>query len=284
MIQIELNKKTYQIPACWNELSQAQLLQVMETLFLSKYTADRCLLKLLKILCGMTYFEFFTTPVTSGKKRTGLVGKKVEVTGMDEFLYLTGFLTDDDGVLTKQLIPCYDTLWGPADECANLIMQEMVFTEQFFMQWDEDRENIECLDELCAILYRPLRQCKDGSLYDIAINPEGDWREPYNQNVCSHRAKNIICKWPMKVKLAIAHFYNGFRTELVNHNSEVFGGDGGESPKYGLISTIRRVAKEGALGNFQDVEQQYVSLVMIELNESIAEAKAQEKAQQQAMK
>jgi len=281
MVSIELNNKHYDIPQEWNELNYQQLLQIMETLFLKKYTADEGLLKLLKTLCNMSYFDFFNTPVTTCVKRVGILGKKVEVTGMDEYLYLTGFIFDNEIKLTKQLMPQYDNLYGPADECSNLIMQEMVFTEDYFTRWKEDQEQIDLLDNLCATLYRPLRVNKDGSEYDININPEGDCREEFNMNKCNHLAEHKIKNWPMKAKLAIATFYDGFRTTLVENNPEVFGGEGGEPAQYGLISTMLRVAKEGVLGDFEKVEKQYVNLVMIQLNESIAEAKAIEKQMKQ---
>lgn len=183
------------------------------------------------------------------------------------------FLLKEQTGLTKQLIPEYDNLYSPDDELSNLVMQELVFSDSYFMRWAENKEDITLLDELCAVLYRP-----DKKHYDHVKNPDGDPREEYNQNLCSYRAKHQVNKWPMNVKLAIAAWYDACRWKLVDDNPEVFGGEGGEVAQYGLISVIRRVAQGSVLGDFNSVEKKYVSLVMIELNESIADAKAQEKA------
>lgn len=64
MTVIELNDKVYAIPTEWNELSQKQLLQVMDCLFLKEYTGEQGTLKLLKILTGMCWWKFFHTKPT----------------------------------------------------------------------------------------------------------------------------------------------------------------------------------------------------------------------------
>lgn len=261
MTVIELNKRFYTIPTGWNELSQKQLLEVMDTLFFKTYSAEQALLKLLKILTGMNYWQFF----------------RQKPTEMSEFLYLTSFLLEEKATLTHQLIPEYAGMYGPEQSFDNLRMKELVLTEDFYMTWCEDKENTELLNELCSILYRPLRRGSLWKKYDIDKNPKGDPREDYNQNVCSWRAKHIICKWPMNVKLAIATWYEGCRTEMVENNPEVFGGAGGELAKYGLVSVMRRIAKEGTFGTFEQVEEKLVNLIMIDLNESVAEGKEMEK-------
>lgn len=255
---IELNKKLYSIPTEWNELSQKQLLEVMDCLFMQQYTAEQGQLKLLKILTGMSFFDFFRTRAMD----------------MDDYLYLTEFLLKDQKGLTKQLILEYDGLFGPSDELGNLVMQELVFSDSYFQQWSEHKEDLVMLDKLVAVLYRP---AKEG--YEFDKDPDGDAREEYNQNLCNWRALHQVKNWPLNVKLAIAAWYDACRWKIVDDNEEVFGGSSsGEMAQYGLISVIRRVAQGGVLGDFNSVEKKYVSLVMIELNESIADAKAQEKA------
>lgn len=272
MIQIELNNKTYHVPTEWNELDQDQLLEIMDCLFARQYTGDQALLKLLKILCKMTYWEFFCTPVTSCTKRIGFTNKKKEVTGMDEFVYLSEFLLQEKSTLTKQIMPVFDELYGPESSFNNLIMKELVMTEHFYLQWWNDKERIDLLNELCAVLYRPAKKN-----YDRTINPDGDVRIEYKPNISSFLAERKIAHWPLKAKLAVATWYDGCRHELQDNNPEVFGGEGGEVALHGLVSVMRKVAKEGALGNFDSVESKGVHLVMIDINESIAEAKALEK-------
>lgn len=277
---IEINKKYYLVPATWNELSQKQLLEVMDTLFMRQYTGDQVVLKLLKILCNMSYWEFFNSPIVSCIKRKGLFGKKQEVTGIEEYFYLTTFLLSDRTNLTKQLLPVYNNLYGPDDEFNNLLMGELVISDALFMRWSEDKENTELLDEFCALLYRPLRKSgKFLTKYDKNKNPDGDVREDFNQNLCAWRAKHIIKDWPIKVKLAIVYWYDACRWQLVDDNDEVFGGDNsGDVSKYGLVAVMLSVAETGALGDFSKVEKHYVKTVLMQINESVRKAKAQEKA------
>lgn len=280
MTIIELNKRYHTIPTEWNELSQQQLLQVMECFFMRQYTGEQALLKLLKILCNMNFWQFFNTPVTSCKKRTGLLRSKQEVTGMEEYLYLTSFLFNERTGLTKQLLPVYDNLYGPESNFDNLQMKELVLCDALFMQWSEDKENISLLDDFVSLLYRPLRKSASYfKIYDIEKNPEGDVREPFNQNLSAWRAKNIISHWPINVKLAIVYWYDACRWELVDQNEEVFGSDsGGDVSKYGLAAVMLSVAEGNALGDLTSVENHYVKTVLMQIDERIRKAKAQEKA------
>jgi hypothetical protein len=270
---IEINNKYYTIPTTWNELSQRQLLQVMDCLFIKQYPEDKGRLKLLKILCAMNWWQFFRAPVTSGKKRKGLFGKKIEVTGMDEYLYLADFLLKEEADITKQLFPVYDELYGPAENFSNLVMDEFVFSEQYFMQWSEDKNRIDALNDLIGCIYRTAKK-----KYDFLLNPDGDARKEFNDNVSKHFASTLIAAWPMKIKLAIATWYGSCRSALARNNPDVFGGGSGNPAQYGLVSVMMAVAKRGVLGDFKSVEKQYVTLVMMDLNESIAEAREMEKA------
>lgn len=233
------------------------MLQVVETLFLKEYTGEQCLLKLLKILTGMTYYEFF----------------RAKPGELAEYIYLCTFLLSEKTGLIPQLIPVHDDFYGPDKGYNNLLMEELVFTEDFFMKWHEEKEDVKLMDGLISVLYRP---AKIG--YDFVINKDGDARIPFNQYECEWNAKNVISKWPLKMKLAIATIYGSYRNWLVDANPEVFGGVGGDPAMYGLISIIRMVAKNGAFGDFKKVEKLEVNLVMIELNESVADGKAMEKA------
>lgn len=262
MTIIEINKKYYPIPTAWNELSQVQLLEVMSCLFIRKYiTGEQVLLKLLKILAGMNWWQFY----------------RANPAEMEEYFYLTEFLLKEKTELTKQLIPKYEGLYGPDDDFNNLIMQELAISDSLFMQWNENKENSLLLNEFCALLYRPGKRN-----YDYDRNPDGDPREEFNQNISAWNAKHIVNKWPMSVKLAIAYWYDACRWKLVNDNDEVFGGSNtGEVSQYGLVTVMLSVAETGALGDFSRVEKHYVQTVLMQINESIRKAKEQEKAMKQ---
>lgn len=265
MTRISINKKFYDVPTEWNELSQKQLLAIMDCFFARQYTGDQCLLVLLKILCNMSWFQFFRAPVSAHKMPE-------DVSGMEEYLYLTMFLLEKND-LTKQLITEYRGLYGPASEFDNLKMCELAICDGAYLQWMAEKENTDHLNYLVALLYRP---AKEG--YDFDLNPDGDPRQPFNMHISQFYAKTIINKWPINVKMAIAYWYGGCRWKLVEDNEDVFDESGGDPSKFGLASLMLDVAGTSTLGDFSRVEEHLVHTVMMHLQEAIRKGKEQEKA------
>lgn len=264
MTLIELNKRMYLVPASWNELTRSQLISVIDCLFLRKYSEEKVRLKLLKILTGMSWFRFF----------------RCKPTEMQDLLYVSDFLFAKETGFTKQLITEHDGFYGPESDFDNLLMKELVVCDNLFMRWSENKEDESLLNDFIAVLYRPQRPGKYFGLapYNKTINPEGDVREEFNFNMSLYRSKKYIRRWPMVVKLAIVHWYDSCRWQLVEDNPEVFGGDGsGDVSKYGLISVMLSVAETGTIGTLKEVENQFVKTVMLQLNDSIAKSKEQEK-------
>lgn len=290
MTIIEINGRHYNIPEKWNELSTKQLLQVMKLFYCSSYSIERAKLKLLKILSGMSWWHFFRAPMVACEKQffpilqpkgsitTWLYLNRMECTGLEEYLYLTDFLIEKKDI-TKQLLPEYKSFYGPSDECNNLRGIEFAHTEHFYMSWaaqledpQSDSSNTQkLLDNLVAVLYRPRKKN-----YDITINKEGDARIAFNDKLCEWFATTVIYGWPLHVKMAIASFYGACREKWVSDNQDLFGGTG-EAAKYGLLSVMRDVAKSGVHGDFKQVEQLHVFMIMMELNEQVHEQKNAEK-------
>lgn len=280
---IEINRRFYNVPASWNELSEKQLLQLMKLLHVSNYPLEKAFLKILKILTGMSWWEFFRAPVTTTER---IVYNPFKLSlswgvylfrcrkicyGMDEYLYLTDFL-EKENKLTKNHIADYKKFYGPADECNNLRMAEFVFSEDYFMRWSDNKDDDNLLNNLVAVLYRPIKKN-----YDVTKNKDGDPRIAFNQNLCEYYADTDISGWPKMVKLAIAQFYDACREKLVKDNDEIFGGATGEPAKHGLISVMIGVAESHAFGDFEKVEQLHVNMVMIQLQEQIHKAKEMER-------
>jgi hypothetical protein len=270
MTIIEVYKKYITVPTQWNELSGRQLLQVMDTLFLKGYPTELQILKLFKIVLNLNWWQFFRL-----QRQPDII---------EEYLYLVGFLLQPQTGLTKNLLPVFKhqgvTYCGPDSEISNLRMNEFTFTEDHFIAWWEEMSqgktnNTERLDELVAILYRP---AKPG--YNMKQNPDGDARQKYNQNICSYSAKKYISHWPMARKLAIAYWYGGCRQQLMESNPDVFGGSGGEASRYGLVSVMLNVAEDKVFGDFEKVEEQYVNLVLMQLNEMVDRSRRMEKESQ----
>ena len=253
MTIIELNKKNHTVATCGNDLTRKQYLQVIDALYLKKYNEWQLPLKLLKIIANISWWKWFNLPAET----------------IADFEYLSGFVITGQLNITKQLIPFHLGFYGPDEMLNNVVMKEFVFSEHHFSQWDGKVENVEALNNLVAVLYRPGKRG-----YNHPINPDGDCRIPFNENICGHNVKKIK-RWPLVTKLAIATWYAHCREQIVKENEDVFGEDG-EAAKYGMISIIRSIAKEGTHGNFESVENKPLPLMMIELNETVAEVKRME--------
>lgn len=251
MTIIKVGKHYHKIAQEWNELTKKQFIKIIDIFSLNHKKPEQIILKLLQSLLQMNDIEY----------------KLVKATDLEEYLYLVEFLFKTENYLTRQLIPEYDQLFGPDDEIGNIVMKEFVFSEHFFMQWQEEKENEALLNQFVATIYRPAK-----TEYDFGRDPDGDCRTDFNANICAWYADQFISKWPIKIKRSIAHWYAGCRQKLVDDNEEVFGGTG-DPAKHGLISIIREVAKQGTHGTFESVENINVSLLMIELNEMIEEGK-----------
>ncbi|MFL5788636.1 MAG: hypothetical protein ACJ748_11330 [Flavisolibacter sp.] len=256
---ITINNKTIHVPENWNELTAKQLQAVMNILFIQKYSPELMVVHLMRLLFGMDINEF----------------KKLAPEDIEEYLDLVVFLLQGPLNLTKNIIPKYQykgswgigkIFYGPEDECMNLIMDELVFSESYFMSWFDNKEDLHLLNELVAVLYRPAKR-----KYNLKRNPEGDVREPFNQYNCSFHAKRYIQMWPLPIKLGIAYWFRGCWQKWMNDNPNVFKGDG-DPAQYGMISVMRNVAKDGVYGDIEKVGKTYVNQILMELNEVVAEA------------
>jgi hypothetical protein len=265
---IQLNRNYYSIPETWDELTERQLLQVMKILFLRGNTPEQMALQLLKNLTGMPRWKFI----------------RCKAEELEEYFYLLNFLVGENVAFTKNLVPVYDDgrlyederteFYGPDDRLDNLRMKEFTNTEHYFIEWcNSGRKDEESLNELIAILYRP--QIPG---YNHQKNELGDHREPYVQNVCGYYAKHFVSSWPPSVKLAISTWYDGCRRHIIANNPDVFEGGGGDPARYGLVSVMLNVAESHVFGDFSHVEDQYVSIVMMQLNELVEKARKLEAA------
>jgi hypothetical protein len=258
MIKLLLNKKYYSVPTKWNELTAKQLVKII-SIFEKPGEVTEARMKLLQIITGISMWRWIF----------------VSADELNDALYLTDFLIGENS-LTKNHLSNYKGFAGPADDFENLLMCEFAYTEDYFLRYraafplqgEPKGAGVDLLNQLVAVLYR---KTKRG--YNKAINKDGDARAEFNEYVCKYHAKRSIASWPLNVKLAIAHWYDGCRTKLVNDYAEVFSGGEGEPAKYGLVSIMRNVAEKGVHGNFKDVEKLHVRMVMLELDEMMSEAR-----------
>lgn len=250
MIKTFIHNKWRSVPDKWNDLTVKQLVQVL-SVFGNTDDVVQAKLKLLKIITGLNWWQWVNASADE----------------LNDRLHLVDFLIKEN-TLTRNLLPSYRGFAGPADDFENLVMSEFVYTEAFFQQKADNYADVEALDNLISILYR-----KKKKGYDSDRNQDGDIREPFNEFVCKHYAKDEVCFWPLKVKECIFFWYEGCRSKLAADFPEVFAGGEGDPAKYGLVSIMRNVAEKGVHGKFEDVERKPVRLIMLELDEMMTEAK-----------
>jgi len=249
MILVQIHKKFYTVPQSWNELSSKQLLACVKVLYSQKQMLD-AQVTLFKILTGASWW------------RLCLAGPL----DIEDKLYLTDFLFEENN-LTKNLLPSYPFLYGPADDFNNLLVQEFIFSEMYYERHKDSKLlHSSDLNMLIATLYRPAKW-----FYNKKINRSGDVRKKYNDNLTARYAK-VIAKWPLSIKLGILHWYEGCRLKLIKDNPDVFGASGGTAAKYGLWSIMRGIAEKGIHGTINLVENMFVKVFMMELNEVVEEA------------
>lgn len=241
MTVIDINKKLWYFPEKWNELTPAQAVKVMKA-FCSGYSTEQLYLQFIRILSGCGWYNFLMERMH----------KKAEL------FYLCNFLFEES-TLTKNMLPAYRGLMGPADNFDNLRMNEYAFAQNFF-EAAKDTQDKEALDKLVATLYRP-----EGGDADM------DNRQPFKEGEMLQRAK-LVKHWPQYIKELIFIWYEGCLAQLSKDNSDLFTGSGGEPALHGIVSVMRNVAKEGTYGDFEKVERLHVKMLMIELRESKAEA------------
>ena len=254
MIEVYYKKSFFKCPTEWNELTRKQVLQVMKILY-GQTSEINGILMLFRCIASIPWWQFYTM------RTGGLLNAALEAT---EFLV-------KENNLTKNLIPKYRGFYGPADQLGNLRMGEFCFAEFFYLKYRNSKEYAD-LDDLVSVLYRPGKR-----FYNHRINEAGDHRKPFNPNVQQHLKKSVK-RWPLEVKHAILHFYEASRDEKIRNNDKVFSKGGGES-LYGMWSTMRGVAKTGHFGDFDKVQEQYVDTILMELNETVAEAEEMEREQ-----
>lgn len=249
MKTLHFRKWSYDIPESWNEMDGKRMLQVMKA-FTSEMGDEKGILTLFRALADIPWYQFYLM------REPSLMDTAIECT---EFLF-------GENTLTRNHLPYYGGLYGPADGLCNMKMAEFCFSEHRYVQYKQNPTE-ENLNMFIAVIYREGRNM----FYDYVRNPDGDVRQKFNDSITPHLALRIS-KWPHHVKRAIVFFYEGARDAKIKANDKVFGSSNGEESLHGLWSVMRSVAKEGAFGDFDRVNEQYVDTILMDLNEVVAEA------------
>lgn len=240
------NKKVV-VAENWNELTTKQFLQIVKLLHVGISDEIEALEKALFILSKKVLLKFFFIPADM----------RVRMHEHVEWIF------EQKGI-TKQFIPCYKNFYGPADDFDNLRMKEFHAAEMAFYILQQE-QNIDALNELIAVLYRPGKKN-----YDTKRNIDDDIRIAYNHNETAF-IKRKIKRWPLNIKRAILMWYHGCRQNLEETYKPVFEDNkAGSSKDYydGMYGMMRGIAEKKTYGDFNEVGELYVHLAFKEINET----------------
>lgn len=205
MNEVAINRRTYQVPSNYNELTAQQLRKIVQVM-LSKLNPVRSKVLLMKILVWKNNWWFRRLPDHA----------------IADMLLLTDWLIEKDEKerfrkpnLIKQLFPQikigFKKYAGPADALSNITLNEWARTEQYFVKYRETLD-MKYLDLLIAVMYRPIDKAKKPA----DTNYDGDQREAFNDFNYQLRAKKCA-KIKLFTKLSILYFYEGSRDFIFNH-------------------------------------------------------------------
>lgn len=279
------------IPGSWDELTARQYVRTISVLILQKGNRQEKQIQLLKILTGFSWYRMARIldwwrynprrfqllnikrllrrmPADGGSLAHALDRTERLASAAEE---LTAFLFQSC-TLSRNIMPRIGRYYGPSDYLDNLRMGEFVYAENYFNIW-KSKGDITSLNQLISVLYRPAQYRYLFGGYRRTSDP----RIPFDPVQCARSIPNIS-GWSLEKRIAIATMYGSMRQRLIDENPRVFtdSGSNEDSSPYGLWSVMRQVAKEGHFGKFSDIEQSYVSTILMELNESIIEAERQE--------
>lgn len=191
MNSIELHigekRKTYTLPAAWNELSREGLLIIAQAIQLQPGEAKLRILQQLSGIPQKLLLRLSTAQVAN-------------LTRLLDWIWL-------DNTLTRNLLPSLTaekkTLYGPADSLKNMSWQEFIAAEKYFRAYAAQPSE-EMLEYLIACLYRPASPDKDARI---------DCREDFSlYTIEIHR--QTVRKCLPEEKLSVLFFFIGCYNEM----------------------------------------------------------------------
>ena len=282
-----------QLTGSWNEMSKKQLLSV------SGMWPDirRCIdafpaaiiyyrIRIMFVLASLSRWNIFSRKLNAlmsilpGKKEVREFSDPEKFIEKYEYLALlldtTDFIFESPVLLTKNNFPVIKAgsyvLYGPADEMMGMVQKEFIFADAVFAAWVESRDE-KYLNELVAILYRP-----KGKVDVLTKEYTGDQRCEFN-NLSYDLWKSAVAKLPMKIRQAIALFYQGCRQSWEVKYPNVFE----KVEKSDIAHThqswydVMRELPGEKFGTISEREYVAIDTVLSELERTIIANKTQEK-------
>jgi hypothetical protein len=241
-MDLTLNNDKYKLPDSWDDLSEGQLLRIADLANKSipvNQFKTHILLSILGFQSGNRMYAYShsqQSPTTTKDKELCYVlkdykNKKRYLISITDLAYIVtnslGFLFKESIIENKQhieidcklnktiitSIPLQGEKWfGPGDSLSNSTYEEYI--RCLVSASEYSRGDSAGLDRLICAMYRP------GNSENAAEN--GDFRQPFNDNLVQHRAKFVANLHPV-LKSAIMLQFNGAIRNLANIFPNAFG-------------------------------------------------------------
>lgn len=234
MIQLVYDKNKYlMLPSSLADFTAQQFIHYAAVMN-SNLSLQKAKILLLKILSGKSWFAYKRIP------------NDVKLAAMEHIDWIF-----EDNICPKQLLPKYrylfgKTFYGPKSEFENICFAEFYYADIAYNNYKKEGE-IQYLDQLCAILYRPAK-----SGYDFVLDKDGDCREQFNANTIAYYSTKTA-KWPMAVKQAILMYYDSCKLQLIRDYPEIFSQTSSSDEDGDFFDVIRSLSG-GKYGTFKEVE------------------------------
>jgi hypothetical protein len=264
MLELKLDNNVYECEGNWNELSRRKLLALMEVL---------------------------ATPATEGTRMLGICSQMLQLKGnrLKKFIKQTppiwihhlctdeqclGWIRDQGELLTEYTLRSFVhrgiPYQGPPKRMLRVPLVEMIATRMAFKRYC-DNKKAEALDELVAILYRPINPFWWFKIWNKRWT--GDKRLPLNDWTLKRRVKRFA-KLAPAIKLAILKQYTGALQQFEDQYPMVFkktGEGGGGEDKRGWINLMFAMSG-GIFGTLEQTEGTDSTEVFMKLEFDIKES------------
>lgn len=307
MISIRIGKKSFEVPQSLNELSQKQLLKLVDSVYLRTGTDNENFrvkrMELLRILLGESKLFYEYWKKDAAKECMAIcsedcLGKCVYnhtfLLELRELLELTSpfydkITIDESPVelytlrmsLSKQLIPSF-RIWGvrfegPTNAMEDLSFESWINADLAYMHFMKTGDN-KFLDMLIAELYEP-------SIFKwigLAV-PFFDKKRFYN-------GAKWVGRLDMRFKMAIFLFYVSSRAFLAEHFNKVFRIPGKDEIKKNSNDIIRSqwyetrysIAENGLFGDFDRVGKTKIGYILKHIQMMVAKREKEQERRELA--
>ena len=255
---------TVNVPATWNELTPAQVLRAVHVLFTPASEADLQA----RLICVL--LNLWKHP------RRAWLFIRMAWLDIEQFRRLTHFLIHEQARLCVQKFPRLRVRWwrrpwyGPGDVLQGLTFTEWIDAEAALFRFRQTQD-VQHLNRLVAVLYRPGRQAPDAST--------GDRRPPYAQHELAARTL-LAGQLPLDVRRAILMYYDGCRQVYIEQFPEVFDGTADDDPEQAPRApenpgpAYMRILRELAASpeKFDIIGRQSIGNILFDLSERVKHA------------